>query len=196
MSTSESRSLDERALVRAAKAGDIHAYDQLVVIHQQTALRVAYLVLGSATDAEDVAQDAFIKAFRALGRFSEEKEFRPWLLAIVRNEARNRRRRSGRQRHLHLQLAAETASQEPVRSAESIAVASDEAHRLLTAVDLLPDRHREVIGLRYLVGLSELETAHALGVPVGTVKSRAARALERLGRSLSESPPARPEGSR
>ena len=101
---------EESALVERARRGDHAAYRALVRRYEQLAFRTAYLVVGSAADAEDVAQDAFVKAYQALGRFRAGAPFRPWLLRIVANEARNRRR-SSRRREL---FAERLASIEPM----------------------------------------------------------------------------------
>src|SRR6058998_3726374 len=90
-STVEDRPLDEAQLVARAKRGDPEAFGEIVQRHQAIAFRTAWLITRSAADAEEVAQDAFLKAHRALGRFRERSPVRPWLLAIVANEARNRR---------------------------------------------------------------------------------------------------------
>jgi RNA polymerase sigma factor (sigma-70 family) len=84
------RPLDEAELVERAKRGDASAYRALMEMHEQIAFRTAYAVTGNAADAEEVAQDAFVKAHRALVRFRRGSAFRPWLLRIVGNEARNR----------------------------------------------------------------------------------------------------------
>src|SRR5215210_9428067 len=91
-----SRPPDEQRLLERARRGDAAAYEELVRAHQQTAFRTACLLSGSAADAEEAAQDGFLKAWRALPRFRAGAPFRPWLLAIVANEARNRRRAAGR----------------------------------------------------------------------------------------------------
>jgi RNA polymerase sigma factor (sigma-70 family) len=143
--------------------------------HQQVAFRAAYLVTGSAAEAEDAAQEGFVKAWQALPRFREGAPFRPWLLAIVTNEARNRRRHAGRQAALALR-ALEPAPAGPDEAAGERA----DRERLLQIVGGLSEDHRLVIGYRYFLDLSEEETAEALGVPRGTVKSRLARALARL----------------
>ena len=87
-----SRPPDEETLVARAKRGETTAYEELVRMHQAIAFRVALVAAGDRGDAEEAAQDAFVKAYRALGRFREGAPFRPWLLRIVANEARNRRR--------------------------------------------------------------------------------------------------------
>ena len=96
----EGRPLDERELVTGAQRGDVRAYEELLRLYSQIAYRTAYLVLGSAEDAEDACQEAFLKAHGALGRFRSGTPFRPWLLQIVANEARNRRRSAGRRLRL------------------------------------------------------------------------------------------------
>lgn len=184
----EGRPLDDTSLIRDAKAGDVRAYEQLVRSHQQVVLRVAYLVIRDHAEAEDATQEAFVKAYRALDRLAADRSFRPWILAIVRNEALNRRRRAGRQAHLQVRVASEAVSGDAAQSPESLAIAADRHRQLLAAVDRLPERYRQVVGLRFLVGLSEAETATTLGVPLGTVKSRTTRALQRLRQDMGATP--------
>ena len=148
--------------------------------HAQIAFRTAYLVTGSAADAEEAAQDAFVKAHAALGRFRPEAPFRPWLLKIVANEAKNRRRSAGRRGTLALRAARESPSGDAVPSPERALLAAEERAALLGVLESLDERDRLVIGCRYLLELSEAETAAALGCRPGTVKSRLSRALERL----------------
>lgn len=171
-------------LVARARAGDHDAYSRLVRRHQRTALRLAYAICGSAAEAEDVTQEAFVKAYRALGRFRAESPWRPWLLRIVANEAKNRVRAGARrhrtaERHGALAVA-------PAAGPEDAALAriSDEA--VLRALASLPVRDRQVLSCRYVAGLSEAETAAALDVATGTVKSRQSRALARLRAALVE----------
>ena len=159
---------------------DLDTYDQLVREHQGIAFRTAYVITGSAADAEEVVQDAFVKAYRARGRFRSGAPFRPWLLAIVANEARNRRRATGRRARLSLQLAEERPSGGAAPSPEVALLAREERAELLAAVDRLGEEQRAAIACRYFLGLSEAETAAVLGCRPGTVKSRLSRALARL----------------
>jgi RNA polymerase sigma-70 factor (ECF subfamily) len=181
----EGRPLIEQELIRRAKSGDVAALESLVQTHQQIALRVAFLVVGDRTVAEDVTQEAFVKAYRALPGFREASSFRPWLLRIVRNEALNQRRRQGRQERLGLRLANDPVSGGAAPSPETTVMTGLERQTVLDAVNELPDRYRDVVAHRYLLGLSEAETAATLRIPIGTVKSRTARALDRLEDSLS-----------
>ncbi len=169
--------------------GDAEAYEELVQLHQGIAFRTAVLVCGNAADAEEAAQDGFVKAYRALGRFRRGAPFRPWLLAIVANEARNRRRSAGRRGALDIRLAAELSG-DAAPSPEVSAVADEQRRELLAALGTLREEDRQVLACRFFLDLSEDETAAALGVRRGTVKSRQSRALVRL-RAVLEEPDAR-----
>ena len=165
------------------------AYETLVRRYQDVALRTAHLVAPEA-DADDAAQDAFIKAFQALPRFHAGSPFRPWLLRIVTNEARNRRRSAGRRASLALRATAAepgAAAAGWVPTPDALVIAAESRDELLTALGSLSDDDREVLGARFLLDLSEAETADALGLPRGTVKSRTSRALGRLRASLVSS---------
>jgi RNA polymerase sigma-70 factor, ECF subfamily len=177
------RPLDERELVARAQRGDADAYEELVLAYQGIAFRTAYLLAGSAADAEEAAQDGFVKAYRALWRFRAGAPFKPWLLRIVANEARNRRRSAGRRTALALR-AAQVPSGEAAPSPEAALLDSERRGQLLAALDRLSESDREVIACRYFLDLSETETAAALGVRRGTVKSRLSRALDRLRAEL------------
>jgi RNA polymerase sigma factor (sigma-70 family) len=162
-----------------ARRGDARAYESLVQEHQAIAFRTAYLITGSAADAEEAAQEAFVRAWLALKRFRQGAEFRPWLLAIVANEARNRVRNRRRREGL-----AERAAHELTWQAPSEEMATPGDGRLREALAALPERDRSVLACRFVLDLGEQETAAVLGVALGTVKSRTARALERLRAEL------------
>lgn len=174
------RPLDESELIERAKRGDSAAYEALVRANQGIAFRTAYLIAGNADDAEEAAQDGFVKAYRALGRFRRGAPFRPWLLQIVANEARNRRRSAGRRASLTLRAADEVRPGDAVPSPEAAVLSDERRSELLAAVNGLREEERLVVGCRFFLGLSEDETAQALGLRLGTVKSRTARALARL----------------
>src|SRR5215472_9816764 len=126
-------------LVERARRGSPDAYDGLVQRYTEMAFRAAHLVTGSAADAEEAVQDAFVKAHRALSGFRPGAPFRPWLLRIVGNEARNRRRSAGRRAALELRLAASVDAGAAAISPEAAAVAAQERRTLLDALDALPD---------------------------------------------------------
>jgi RNA polymerase sigma-70 factor (ECF subfamily) len=166
----------EADLIRRAREGDEAAYTTLVRDHQEAVFRLAYLLLGSADEAEDAAQEVFIRAHRSLARFDESRPLRPWLLAITTNQARNRRRAVGRYVAALRRLIVPETAEPP--SAE--AHARMEAQALWQAVRRLSEADQEVIYLRYFLELSVDEAAQAMSVEPGTVKSRLSRALGRL----------------
>jgi RNA polymerase sigma factor (sigma-70 family) len=177
--------MDDAELAARARRGDPDAYAALVRLHQRDAVRLAWLVGGDAGEADDVVQEAFVKAWRALDRFRPGSPFRPWLLRIVANEARNRRRASGRRMSLALRHAAMPAGAGPP-SPEERAVVGGARSRVAAALDRLPEHERLVLACRYLLDLSEAETATALDLPRGTVKSRSSRGLDRLRADLED----------
>lgn len=181
----EGRPLDDEDLVERARRGDVSAYEQLVRNHEGLALRVAYLVTHDAVEAEDAAQEAFVKAYYALHRFRSDSPFKPWLLKIVTNEARNRVRSSGRRTGLALRAAGERPPGDAAPSPEEAALHEERRNALVTALAALSESDRLVVTYRYLLGLSEAETSAALGVARGTVKSRLSRALVRLRTAMS-----------
>jgi RNA polymerase sigma factor (sigma-70 family) len=177
---------DDSALVDRAREGDVDAYAALLAAHRDAARRLA-AVVGGAGDADEVAQDAFVKAWYGLPSFRGGAAFRPWLLRIVVNEARNRRRAAGRRAGHELRFAADRAMQagETAPSPEAAVLVAESRRSVLAALDALPDRQRDVVACRHLLGLSEQETAAVLGLAPGTVKSRTSRALRRMQRTLA-----------
>jgi len=171
------RALTEGELVALARDGDGDAYASLVRAHQDIAFRTAMLITQDAAEAEEAAQDAFVKAWRGLARFRPGEPLRPWLLTIVANEARNRRRSAGRRSALALRAVAPDSEG---GSAEAQVIAGESRAALLAGMAKLRPDDRLVLGCRFLLELSEAETAAALGVRQGTVKSRTSRALARL----------------
>ncbi|MCM8747625.1 sigma-70 family RNA polymerase sigma factor [Thermomicrobiaceae bacterium CFH 74404] len=184
--------MDDRDLVLKARQGDVDAYAELVRRYSEIAFRTAYLITRDAPEAEDAAQEAFVKAYYALDRFRTGAPFRPWLLRIVANEARNRRMRMSRQVSLQLRVAASNQEAGTILpSPEAVALGRDQRQALLEALETLREEDRLVIIYRYFLELSEAEIAEALGCARGTVKSRLSRALGRLRDRLA--PEARPE---
>jgi RNA polymerase sigma-70 factor (ECF subfamily) len=182
----EGRPTEDAELIARARDGNVAAYEELVRRYQDVALRTAHVVCPE-TDADDAVQEAFLKAYAALPRFRAGAPFRPWLLRIVANESRNRRRSAGRR----VGLAERAGAADPARthepSPEHGVLAAEERAGLIAAINRLRDEDREVIGARFLLELSEAETAEALGIPRGTVKSRTSRALGRLREALAGS---------
>jgi RNA polymerase sigma factor (sigma-70 family) len=182
----EGRPLEDDELIDRAKQGDVRSYEELVARYQGIAVRTAYVITRGTADAEDAAQEAFVKAYYALGRFRPGAPFRPWLLRIVANEASNRRRAARRREGLVLRLAEDRPSGDAAPSPEAAVLAGERERLLLEALAILREADRTVIAYRYFLDLSEAEMAATLGVRPGTVKSRLSRALARLRSVLPE----------
>ncbi len=176
----EGRPTEDAVLVERSRIGDQDAYAELVTRYQAIAARTAYVITGTAADAEDVAQDAFVKAYYALDRFRAGAPFRPWLLRIVANEAINRRKAAGRRPTVGLSVVEDRASGDTALSPEASALARERRELVLDALRKMREEDRLVIAYRYFFDLSEIEMAEALGVARGTVKSRLSRAIARL----------------
>jgi len=162
---------DERALVRRAQAGSASAFEALYRAHWPRAYRAAYLVVHDAAGAEDIAQEAFLAAVRALDRFDRRRPFGPWLHRIVVNRAID----WARARRLRAE----------VELADSWPVADDrgsELPELVRALSALAPEQRAVIVLRHLLEYTPGEIAELLGLPRGTVNSRLRRGLDELAR--------------
>lgn len=178
----------EAALVAHARRGDEAAWRALVTAHQEPVFRLAYLMLGNGREttavAEDVAQEAFVRAYRNLDRFEDGRPLRPWLLAIAANLARNRRRSAGRYwaalrrwwQAEHREKTVTTLSQDE----------RDDAHLLWQALQRLSLAHQQALYLRYFLDMPEEEMAEVLDVAAGTVKSRLYRGRRALQAVLQE----------
>jgi RNA polymerase sigma factor (sigma-70 family) len=173
----------EERLARRAREGDGDAYGELVRRHRRAALHLATVVLGTSEGADDVVQLALERAWRSMARFDPDRAFRPWLLRIVANTARNDRRSRGRRAQLAARAARATADG-VVTSPEELVVGDVERRRVVEALNRLDTSDREVITLRHYEQLSEREMAEVLDRPPGTVKSRLSRAMARLRAEL------------
>jgi len=161
----------------------VEAYGEIVTRYQALAQRTAYVILRDADAAQDAAQEAFVKAFRAFGRFREGAPVRPWLLRIVANEAINRAKAASRHPQVELTVA-EAQTSDPAGSPEAQALAGERREILIRALNEMKEDDRVVIAYRYFFDLTEAEMADALGIARGTVKSRLSRALSRLREQL------------
>ena len=167
-------------------------FEESVLPHMQAAFNLAYWIVRSREEAEDVVQDAFVRAFRGFSRFDGAAP-KPWLLTIVRNVAY--RALQSRNRSGNVVLFSEDLKNReggdvrefpsPERSAETLLVAESERQQLLAALAELPVSYREVVVLRELEGLSYSEIAHTVDAPVGTVMSRLSRGRAELREALA-----------
>ncbi|MEN3342575.1 MAG: hypothetical protein V7644_1979 [Actinomycetota bacterium] len=166
----------ERALVREAQGGSAQAMEQLFRRHWPRAYRAALLVVGDGAAAEDIAQESFLAAVRALDRFDRRRPFGPWLHRIVVNRAIDWARARALRRELGADDAPEPAA--PLRETP------ERARELASALAELGPEHRAVIVLRYLLDYTPGEIAELLELPRGTVNSRLRRGLDRLEEAL------------
>jgi RNA polymerase sigma-70 factor (ECF subfamily) len=167
----------ERAWVRAAQAGSDEAMEALFRVHWGPAHRAAFLIVRDAAAAEDIAQEAFLAAVRALDRFDRRRPFGPWLHRIVVNRAID----WGRARALRAEVELhETAASAPD------ALPTGNSHTVASALASLSPEHRAVIVLRHLLEYTPAEIAELLELPRGTVNSRLRRGLDELGDRIRE----------
>jgi RNA polymerase sigma-70 factor (ECF subfamily) len=175
-------------LLGRCRLGDEEAFDVLVLRHQQRAFNVAFQLLRDHEDAREVAQDAFVGIYRNLDRFRGECEFTTWLHQIVVNLARNKYRwwkRRGRQQAVSLDdpQAAQVAGTTALPDAQ--AIKAEFVQRLTEKMAELPEEFREVLVLRNVEDMSYQQIAVALQCPVGTIKSRIARARDALREQMN-----------
>ena len=171
--------IDDAEAVARARGGDLDAYAVLVARYTPRAHRAAFL-LGAGEESDDVVQEAFVKAFRHLSRFRVGEPFGPWLLRIVANETRNLTRSRRRRAALALRMPSAESDGMAASGPVDEVLAAELRAELVAAVNALPDRERRVLICRYFLDLSEAETAQVLEWPLGSVKSRTWRALNRL----------------
>jgi RNA polymerase sigma-70 factor (ECF subfamily) len=177
-------------LVRRVQRGDRGAFDLLVLRYQHKVVKLVARLLRDPTEAEDVAQEAFVKAYRALGSFRGDSAFYTWLYRIAVNTARNvmaSRQRRPLDYEATLSESEQSAVESRMRHTDTpeAAALTEEIHQTVNrAVELLPEDLRTAIILREVEGLSYEEIAEAMDCPVGTVRSRIFRAREAIDRSL------------
>lgn len=172
----------DEELVGAVQGGDVSAFDVLVRRWDRKIRGAIYRVLGSEDEARDLSQDAFLKAYRALPSFKQEARFSSWLYQIAINLCRDRMRRKKGRTWVSLEALDEAGDTLPQRtpSALDLVESRDLSQRVRAAVLALPDDEREVIVLKEYQGLTFVEVAGALGIPVSTVKTRLYRGLGQL----------------
>lgn len=183
--------MDESTLIRRAANGDANAWEPLVHAHQEAVFRLSYLLLGDPDDAEDIAQETFLRAWNHLKRFDTTRSLRPWLLSIASNLASNRRRSAGR--YLSA-LTRAFRNEPPPAGIEEKSVQRMQADDLWKAVQNLNMTDQQIVYLRYFLDLSVSETAEILHIAEGTVKSRLSRALEKLRTIIRDDFPVLLEG--
>jgi RNA polymerase sigma-70 factor (ECF subfamily) len=176
--------LDEERWVRAARQGDVDAFNQLVERYETAAYNVALRAVGSAEDADDATQEAFYSAFRAMAEF-RGGSFKAWLLRIVLNACHDLTRRQRRRPATSMDALVEAAGEAPwadpaAPDPEAVALSHETREAIERAIAELPDEQRIAIALVDLQELSYEEAAEAMGCVVGTIRSRLARGRARV----------------
>lgn len=184
-SAPEARSLPDEALVARIAQGDPALFEELIRRHNQRVYRTVRAFIRDEVEVEDVMQQAYLAAFRALGQFDQRARFTTWLTRIVVNEALQRTRRRAQDESLgRLPRVSERSMSRPIPSPEESA-AMNELHTLLeSAIDELPESYRAVFMLRELEGLSSADVANALSITEETVRTRLHRAKGKLQETL------------
>ena len=172
----------DEELVEACQAGETSAFDVLVARWEDRIRGAAYRFLGSEEEARDVAQEAFLKAYRALGGFKREARFSSWLYQIATNLCRDRLRRRRTRGTVSLEALEETGPviMDPRPGADERLQQLDLGRVVRRAVEALPEEQRVVVILKEYQELTFLEIAQALEVPLSTVKTRLYRGLGQL----------------
>jgi len=165
-----------------ADSGATGGVTALYQAHAVGLIRLAIVMLGDRGAAEDVVQDAFLGLYRHWDRLADPGNALTYVRSAVLNRCRNALRQRGQRERHDRQGPGPTASE----SAEAVALIGEEHQQVLAAIRALPDRQREALVLRFYLDLSEEETARAMGVSRGTVKSATSRAVAALGRKLKE----------
>lgn len=170
--------MDDRALIDALRRGDRDAFSALVELEMPTVYRSCLRILRRPDDAEDVTQETFVAAYRAIGGYRAEGSLRGWLLRIATR--RSFRRLSERRPVVDLEAAGEPAVADSAADPARAVVSTETRLQLRDAIAALPDPYREVVSLRFFGELSLIEIAEATGRPVNTIKTHLRRGLERL----------------
>jgi len=179
-------SREEAGLIAAAQRGDTGAFGMLVRLHQRTIYRLAYGLTRNASDADDLAQETFVRAYQAIGRFRVGEPMRPWLSRIAVNLAFSMFRRRKRRPEVALEPLVEAGKQFASGGEDpSDAASRKESQRMVaSAFEQLSNEHRAVLALRVVQDMSYDDIARTLRVPVGTVMSRLSRARAELRAKL------------
>ena len=167
-------------LARRAQQGDIDAYERLLRCYQQEANHAAYFVLRQREEAEDAVQEAFVRAWDRIDQFDPARAFRPWLLKIVVNEARDRRRWRGRVERLKLRAVEDAGLRGSHSSPEREVASRERIQAVLDEIEWMDEADQQILTWRFFLELPTAEIAEIVDMPHGTVRSRISRARERL----------------
>lgn len=178
--------LPDELLARNVAAGRVDDFEELLRRYRHRVYRICYGMAGNAEDAEDWAQECFVRAYQQLGRYNPDLPFAPWLLKVASNTCINlAKARTNRQERLEVGLDEERKDLSPCSDPVQATLAAEEARQVWGAVASLPPTLRQAVTLRVLEGLSYREMAETLGVPLQTASSRVRRALTHIRERLA-----------
>lgn len=184
--------MQDELLIRRAQSGDEGAFEQLLLAHQKSVYNLCLRMAGSPDDALDLSQEAFIRAWRALGQYQFDAAFSTWLFRLTSNVCIDFLRKQKRQQHMSLTVTdddepgEEFTVPDPAPGPEEQAVHNERRQAVARAMAALPEDYRAVMQLRAVEELSYEQIAEILDIKVGTVKSRLARARTQLRKILKD----------
>lgn len=184
--------MQDELLIRRAQSGDEGAFEQLLLAHQKGVYNLCLRMAGNPDDALDLSQEAFIRAWRALGQYQFDAAFSTWLFRLTSNVCIDFLRRQKRQQHMSLTVTdddepgEEFTLPDPAPGPEEQAVHNERRQAVARAMAALPEDYRAVMQLRAVEELSYEQIAEILDIKVGTVKSRLARARTQLRKILKD----------
>ena len=167
---------NEARLVKRAKQGDMHAFEELIIQHEKIVYNVALRMMNHSEDAKDISQEVFLKAYRNIGNFDERSQFSTWIYRITANTCIDEmRKRKGRQSF---------SLEEELESEEGSMQREEQKSEILQALESLSPEHKVAVILRDIKGLSYEEIAEILELTLGTVKSRISRGRNQLKQEI------------
>jgi RNA polymerase sigma-70 factor (ECF subfamily) len=172
-------------LVSRVLKGDLGAYESLIEDHQTSVFNVCYRILGNRQDAEDLTQEAFLRAYRQLSRYDASRPFGPWIRTLAANLCYNHLKKK-QPKSVPLEDERDTILDKPSRNPETILEGSQESQQLYQAIWKLSKIQRLALELRHFQDLSYQEMAQAMDLPLNTVRSHLYRARQNLAEILEE----------
>lgn len=177
--------LPDELLARRAALGHIEDFEELLRRHRNRVYRICFRMAGNSDDAEDWAQECFVRAFNQLSQYDAKRPFAPWLLRVTTNACINlAKSRQLRQDNVQIGLQEEWEQECPAHNPLNVAIRTDEVRQIQTAVSFLNEEMQQAITLRIVDGLTFSELAETLGVPQQTAASRVRRALMQIRQRL------------
>ena len=182
--------MQDDALIRRAAQKDERAFEQLMLLHQKAVYNICYRMAGNAEDALDLSQEVFLKLWRTLEQYQFDAAFSTWLYRMTQNACIDFLRRQKRQQHASLTVSDDEAAgkelsvPDPAPLPEDRVIFNEKQEAIRTAMNALPSDFREILELRVVRNLPYEQIAQIMGLPVGTVKSRLARARLQLKKRL------------